>query len=695
MEQLTNKEIQEIKLKDDTYSIKVSMKKVFIEGWDNYFFAIFQRDTSNVKTLVHRMVEETSEFYIFRIKISFGAYDAFFTAGDSFDLSIVRRREDEEKRSRIKSNFAPMDFLQIPVNESTIFYPATTKEGNVSFYRKENFLLAKFASADLTKGAILHLNGIYHFPGLDPSAIKHMALQLTTNLNDDVIQIPVSPQQAPAAYQTYAQSGFQAEIDMTPYVSLGRAQYFKFHLIMDVEKDGRVERIESTRIKVGDRSEKYTINRKLKFGNAKIQLMCFPTKKSKYFSLRVKEYKLPVEMFRTAREKWISLRRSKKLLKLYKMAFYILGTFMPVDKKLVMFESFHGKQYSDNPRAIFEYMKEAKPDYQLIWSADRRHLNNFNDKDVVYVRRFSVRWLLLMTRAKYWVTNARLPLWIPKPGHTTYLQTWHGTPLKRLAVDMEEVHMPGTNTEKYKQNFAKESSKWDYLVSPNAYSSKIFKRAFQFSQTMVESGYPRNDYLYNGNNPQMIHQLKQTMGIPDDKKVILYAPTWRDNNFYGKGRYKFDLELDLAALQEQFGDTHVIVLRKHYLVAENLDISAYKGFVYDFSKYDDIRDLYLISDLLITDYSSVFFDYANLRRPMMFFVYDIDDYRDNLRGFYFDFEQKAPGPLVKTTEEIIAEIAKLEENGFQPSANYDKFYERFCYLEDGNASKRVVDHVFK
>lgn len=374
--------------------------------------------------------------------------------------------------------------------------------------------------------------------------------------------------------------------------------------------------------------------------------------------------------------------------------FGLLGKLLPKDRKLVIFESFLGKQYSDNPRAIYEYMLKHTRGYNMYWSVDKRYAQVFRDKDVRIANRFSIKWLFLMTRAGYWVSNSRLPLWIPKPRRTTYLQTWHGTPLKRLAADMDEVHMPGTDTVKYKQNFLKATSKWDYLVSPNAYSTEIFRRAFAFDKTMIESGYPRNDFLVNCNNEGTIAEIKARCKLPADKKVILYAPTWRDNQFYAKGKYKFDLQLDLDMLREKFSDDYVIILRLHYLVAENLDLTSYGEFVYDLSKHEDIRELYLIADLLITDYSSVFFDYANLRRPMLFYVYDIDDYRDHLRGFYFDFEAKAPGPLVKTTDEIVDEIQEIEENGFVPSETTEAFYQKFCYLEDGHASERVVKEVF-
>lgn len=386
------------------------------------------------------------------------------------------------------------------------------------------------------------------------------------------------------------------------------------------------------------------------------------------------------------------IRRGKLVQKMYRVAFSVTSK-LPGNNKLIIFESFHGRQYSDSPRAIYEYMKEAHPEYQLYWAADRRYLNIFQEKNLPHVKRLSLKWIFLMARAKYWVINTRLPLWIKKPKQTVYLQTWHGTPLKKLGVDIDDVKMPGTDTDNYKQNFVFEAGKWDYLVSPNSYSTDIFKRAFQFKKDVLETGYPRNDYLINNNKPEEIQKVKQRLGITVDKKVILYAPTWRDNQFYEKGKYKFNIELNLQHLKDEFGDTYVILLRMHYLVAESLNLEGYESFVKDFSEYEDIRELYLVSDILITDYSSVFFDYANLNRPILFFVYDLEDYRDNLRGFYLDFENKAPGPLVRTTEEIIQEIKAIEQNGFKTNQKFNRFYQEFCYLEDGKATKRVVSNI--
>ncbi|MBU8721131.1 MULTISPECIES: CDP-glycerol glycerophosphotransferase family protein [Bacillus] len=388
----------------------------------------------------------------------------------------------------------------------------------------------------------------------------------------------------------------------------------------------------------------------------------------------------------------ILMKYRSLLVRVYSIAFRIIGL-LPRNEKLIIFESYSGKQFSCNPRAIFEYLEENKDkyDYRLIWSIDKRNKDLFDNLDVKYLKRFSLKWLWYMATAKYWITNSRLPLWIPKPRKTTYVQTWHGTPLKKLANDMDEVHMPGTTTEQYKKNFLKEASKWDYLISPNAYSTEIFRSAFQFKRTFIESGYPRNDFLHKENKYEEMLKIKDRLGIDRDKKIILYAPTWRDNSFYAKGKYKFNMVLDLESLKDQLSDEYILILRMHYLVSENINLTAYKGFAYDFSNHNDIRELYLISDILITDYSSVFFDFAGLKRPILFYVPDIEFYRDKLRGFYYDFEKCAPGPLLKTTEKVIEAIHKTKH--YKQDENLTSFYDQFCYLEKGDSSKKVVEEI--
>lgn len=384
-----------------------------------------------------------------------------------------------------------------------------------------------------------------------------------------------------------------------------------------------------------------------------------------------------------------ALKKSKHTLKMFRTTFILLGK-LPRKKKLVIFESFHAKQYSDNPRAIYEYMKEKYPKYELLWSVDRSAIPLFESFGIPYLRRFSIEWFLTFPRAKYWVNNVRLPIWMPKPPGTIYVQTWHGTPLKKLGVDIEEIHMPGTKTETYKKNFVTESSKWDFLVSPNAYSTEIFKRAFMYEGKVIESGYPRNDVLAVPSETLM-SSIKNQLNIPIDKKVMLYAPTWRDNEFYRKGKYKFEFQFDLERWKEKYGSEWVLLSRMHYLVAENLDFSAHEGVVFNVSNYPDIRDLYLISDMLITDYSSVFFDYAILNRPIVFFMYDLEIYRDQLRGFYFDIESESPGPIVQNEKELFQVIDEISNSYVQLDSAAVAFKEKFNSLEDGKATERVVN----
>lgn len=361
---------------------------------------------------------------------------------------------------------------------------------------------------------------------------------------------------------------------------------------------------------------------------------------------------------------------------------------MPIKEDTIVFESFLGKSYSDSPKYIYEYMISNQMPYKYIWIFNERKNPPGN---AIQVKRFSLRYFYYLARAKYWVSNSRLPRTLNKRENNIYLQTWHGTPLKTLVFDMKDVYSADPA---YKSTFYRQSRRWDYLSSPNNYSSEIFRRAFKFEKELLEFGYPRNDILYQKNNKIDILDLKKKMKLPTDKKVILYAPTWRDDEFYARGKYKFTLQLELNQLQKHLGDEYIVILRMHYFIASKLDISEYEGFVYDYSRYDDIAELYLISDILITDYSSVFFDYANLKRPILFYTYDLEKYRDKLRGFYIDIESEVPGPILMTTKQVIDSIKKIDEVQQKYQLIYDEFYDRFCYWDNGNASKKTVETVF-
>ena len=365
---------------------------------------------------------------------------------------------------------------------------------------------------------------------------------------------------------------------------------------------------------------------------------------------------------------------------------------LPVDPNILLFESNLGRNYTGNPRAIYEELVRQGLDKKyrcyFIFEDTKTVIPGLAKK----VKRNRFRYFLLFARAGVWISDSRFPMYIIKRPECRYIQTWHGTPLKKLALDMDTVFMAGeTGIDDYKKNFYENAKTWDYLISQNHYSTVIFRRAFGFKKTMLEIGYPRNDILFQMNHAEDIRNLKLSLGLPLDKRIILYAPTWRDNEFYGQGKYKFNPSIDFSLLQEALGGDSVLIVKYHYLVMDRIDWSPYHGFIYSFDMSYDIALLYLVSDLLITDYSSVMFDYNLLKRPMFFYCYDLEEYKDTLRGFYFDFLEEAPGPVVLTTQDLIDAILHYNSDDYRKKQ--EAFTKKYNHLDDGQASKRIVQLI--
>jgi len=386
-------------------------------------------------------------------------------------------------------------------------------------------------------------------------------------------------------------------------------------------------------------------------------------------------------------KKYRKIKKNNRLFGYY--LYHKFFTKLKIKENWVICESFFGKSYSDSPKYIYEYLCKNYPGkYRFIWVVNPSTKIPYHPTKV---KRFSIRYCYYLARCKYDVFNVRQPEWMRKREGNVFLETWHGTPLKKLVFDQEEV-MGASPL--YKAQFYKQSRSWDYLVAANKFSSEAFRSAFLFDKEMLEYGYPRNDILHSDNKEELAADIKRKLHIPLNKKTILYAPTWRDDEYYGPGQYKFALKLDLHLLKKELGNDYVVLLRTHYFIADSLDVTGLENFAYNLSKYDDISELYLISDLLITDYSSVFFDYANLRRPILFYTYDLDKYRDMLRGFYMSIENDVPGPLLFTNEEVVEAVRNIDDITTQYQEKYDVFYERFCSLEDGHAAENVAKRVF-
>lgn len=369
----------------------------------------------------------------------------------------------------------------------------------------------------------------------------------------------------------------------------------------------------------------------------------------------------------------------------YKLAYFHRYLKQPVKENVILFETFMAKNYSDSPKYIYEYIAQNHPEYECVWAINDGAKIPYGAKTV---KRFSFQYAYYLAVSKYLVFNVRPPLWYRKREEQVFLETWHGTPLKRLVFDQEEVT---SASPKYKQQFYRQRKDWDFLVSANPFSTKTFRSCFLYEGEMLEYGYPRNDILYWPNKDEIAQQLKEKLGIPKDKKTILYAPTWRDDQHYGSGQYKFELALDLKLMKERLQDDYVVLLRTHHYISDHIDVSGLGDFVINLSSYDDISEIYLISDICITDYSSVFFDYANLKRPILFYTYDFDKYKNQLRGFYIDMNTEVPGPLLYTSEQVVQAIEVIDEITEEYKERYDQFYDRFCCYDDGHASEHVAE----
>lgn len=388
----------------------------------------------------------------------------------------------------------------------------------------------------------------------------------------------------------------------------------------------------------------------------------------------------------------------KKIIgKLIRLVYHITYRFIPCHQKTVLFISFHGRGYSDNPRAIYEYMinQEEYKDYKFIWV-----IKHHKSKDLIIpkgkiIEYFSIPYFFYLARSKYWVVNCKLPMYIAKKKNQIYLQTWHGTPLKKLAHDIDvsddtTFYRSGMTKDQMCKTYDEDVKKYNYMISPNSFTTKVFQTSFKINrERLIETGYPRNDILSNASNEQIL-AIKKQYNIPNDKKVILYAPTWRDNSYVMKG-YTFKLEVDFDLWQQYLNDDYIVLFKPHYLIVNDFDIDKYHDFVYFIEPNKDISELYLISDILITDYSSVFFDYAILKKPIYFYMYDLENYRDEIRGFYLDIYKDLPGDIIEDENELLTKINNKEYD----YPKLDIFNSIYNNCEDGNASKRVVDIVFK
>jgi CDP-glycerol glycerophosphotransferase len=358
----------------------------------------------------------------------------------------------------------------------------------------------------------------------------------------------------------------------------------------------------------------------------------------------------------------------------------------PVNPHLAVFAAYWNRGVACNPAAIAAKLAELAPQIHAVWVVTAENaalLPTGTDHVVPGSRRY---WEVLAT-AKYLVNNVNFENAVVKRPDAIHVQTHHGTPLKRMGLD--QMAFPAAAQGLDFKALLERIDRWDFSVSANSHTTRMWERAYPSRYVSLDHGYPRNDVYYTAGS-DTIRTVRDRLGIAPGRRAVLYAPTHRD---YEAG---WTPRLDLATLADRLGDDTVLLVRGHYFyggAASPLTDLRRTGRIIDVSSYDPVEELCLAADALVTDYSSIMFDYANLDRPIVIHADDWETYRTT-RGVYFDLMAQAPGPVARTQQEltdILTTDAWRDENAAKARA---VFRRRFCEYDDGRAAERVVRRVF-
>jgi len=353
----------------------------------------------------------------------------------------------------------------------------------------------------------------------------------------------------------------------------------------------------------------------------------------------------------------------------------------------ILFMCFGGHRATDSPRRLLEEFQRRGIQWPVYWAVADFSVPVPDGTEPVLVG--SRLWYRLLTEARTLVNNNNFPFYFRKREGQVYIQTWHGTPLKKLGNDVARTNFSLS----YWNLMWREAGYWDALLAQNEYAAEVLAKCFGFDGRVVTEGYPRNDSLTQERMEQNRPGIRRRLGIPEGKTAILYAPTWRDDAKNASRQYEMVTYLDFETAQQQLGDDYVLLLRGHHNIAGQRQTAANK-FVIDVTEYPEVNDLYTAADVLVNDYSSVMFDFCVTGKPIVFLTPDIAEYRDATRGFYFDLAEKAPGPLHDTTEEVVQSIKNISVVSRRYARKYKEFVDTFAPYCDGEATQRVFNALW-
>lgn len=359
---------------------------------------------------------------------------------------------------------------------------------------------------------------------------------------------------------------------------------------------------------------------------------------------------------------------------------YIVFRLFPIKENRIIFESYHGSKYSDSIKTMYEYISKNNGDMDFIWVLNKE--NEELKKNCKIVKKNTIKYYYYYSTSKYWITNSHRYNDIPPRKGTIYTMIWHGMgDFKKFAADIK-----GQPNSRFK-SLKKDANDLTYLVCSSKNIIDTYSKALLVDKHKIHAlGLPRNDIFYNGKLRNLIIEKYKHI-FNTDKKIILYAPTYRrDEN-------EFEVIMDFNKMYESLKDDYIILVKTHYTIKHNNLIINNKNFIFDVSYFDDIQELLIISDILITDYSSVFFDFSLMHKPTIFYAYDKNEYINTWGGFYHDYDTFVPGPIVENCDELI-EILNDKNKLEIASNNCYKFISQYDDFKDGKSTQRVYNLVF-
>lgn len=377
---------------------------------------------------------------------------------------------------------------------------------------------------------------------------------------------------------------------------------------------------------------------------------------------------------------WIPVKKLRKKVRAKLELFFI--SFIPLEKNwIVFYDTFSKNGNGDNVKALALYLRQIRPNFKFFFIAKQLQYIDMADEVLIIG---SNRFKEVVNRAKYLISPMDLPC--TKRKGQVWVMTWHGAPIKKLYLSRNKDN----------QQFIDYVEPFKYIdlfcVSADVFHD-VYQEAMHTSEEcFLNSGSPRNDFLFQSHNEEYKDKIKTNLGLPKNKKILFYTPTWRRDDC------KMPLAIDLVKLKQAIGNEYCIMLRSHVGRQAWIDANGnllqlpQDDFYYNVADYENISELYLIADINISDYSSTFFDFAITKKPQIFYPYDLHDYEKEF-GLYFDYKEFASGPVATNTEELIECVLNIKNFNKNYGSKYEAFIKKFITYEQGNASQIVINEM--